>query len=126
MYAKSFRAPRYSKRRHEARDEHKPKPCSCSNKSAEAGNRLADDQRVHLSRPFVRINCLGSRDEAADMVLQENAVAAKQFAGVANRLTAFDGTKSLGQRRMLVAHLALVLQLRETQHHGLGRRHITE
>ena len=93
---------------------------------AQAGDGLADDQRVHLARALVGVDRLGVGHEAPDMVLEQDAVAAEQLARIADGLAAFDRAERLRQRRMLVLHQSLVLQLRQPQHHRLGRGDVAE
>src|SRR5476649_2224356 len=86
-----------------------------SDKGAEAGDGLADDERVHLARALVGIQRLGVGDEAADMVFQQDAVGAEQLARPAHRLAHAHRADALGQRRVFVLHDALLLQLRQAQ-----------
>src|SRR5262249_13388909 len=57
---------------------------------AEASYGFADDQRVHFARSFIRIDSFGVGNEATDMVLEQDAVAAEHFARIADSLSAFD------------------------------------
>src|SRR5215471_13654281 len=59
----------------------------CSDERAEPGDRLADDQVLHLIRAFVGVERLGVGEEARDVVVGENAVAAQQLARPGDRLT---------------------------------------
>ena len=59
-------------------------------KGAQSGDRFAHDQSVHFACALIRINCLSVGDKAAHMIVQENAVAAEQFARIADGLAAFD------------------------------------
>src|SRR6201998_921099 len=45
----------------------------------QAGDRLADDQRLHLAGALVGVEGLRVGDKAADVVIQHNAVAAEQL-----------------------------------------------
>src|SRR5262245_42699107 len=46
---------------------------------AQAGDRLRDDQRLHLPGALIGVERLGVGDEAADVVVEHNAVAAEQL-----------------------------------------------
>src|SRR5215218_2492970 len=78
----------------------------------------ADDQRVHLSGALVGVDGLGVGDVPADVVLEQDAVAAHQLAGPADGLPHPHGAERLGQRRLLVGHPPFVLQLREPRAQG--------
>src|SRR6266478_2453281 len=93
--------------------------CAALNEGAKTSNRLADDQGVHLSRTLIRVDCFRIGNEPTDVVLEQDAVPAQQFAGVADRLAALDRTERLCERGVLVLHRPLVLQLRQAQHHRL-------
>src|SRR5882724_10334579 len=69
--------------------------CAALNEGAKTSNRLADDQGVHLSRTLIRVDCFRIGNEPTDVVLEQDAVPAKQFAGVADRLAALDRTERL-------------------------------
>src|SRR5215510_7810159 len=49
------------------------------NESGEPGDRLADDQVLHLIGAFVGIERLGVGEEARDVVIDDDAVAAEQL-----------------------------------------------
>src|SRR6516165_2545611 len=105
----------------------KPSPkCFYLHKGAQSGDRFADDQRVHFAGALIRINGFGVGDKAANMIVQENAVAAEQFARMADRLAALDGAICFSQRCLLVGHDTLALQLPQSQHQALSRRHVAE
>ena len=53
---------------------------------AEAGDGLADDQILHLISAFVGVERLGIGEEARDVVVGDDTVAAQQFAGPGDRL----------------------------------------
>src|SRR6266699_2813036 len=74
----------------------------CSDKGGQAGYGAADDQGVDLAGALVGVDRLGVRDEPADLLLQQDAVPAEQFAGVADALPHPHRAERLGQRRMLV------------------------
>src|SRR5262249_14648110 len=78
---------------------------------AKTRNVLANDQRVHLARAFIGIDGLGIGDEAPNVVLEKDAVAAKQFARPADSLSAPHAAKRFRQPRDLVGHAPLILQL---------------
>ncbi len=52
-------------------------------KRAEAGNRPANDERIHFAGAFVGVNRFGVGYEAAHLVVEQDAVAPQQFAGIA-------------------------------------------
>src|SRR5688500_13132461 len=56
----------------------------CSDDRAAAGDGPADDQGVHLTGALVGVDRLCVGDEAADVVLEQDAVAAHQLAGPAH------------------------------------------
>ena len=81
-----------------------PKPCSyllseiggrtasarsVSHEGAEAGDGLADDQILHLIGAFVGVERLGVGEEARDVVVGDDAVAAQQLAGPGDGLADF-------------------------------------
>src|SRR3954471_16838061 len=51
-----------------------------SDEGAQAGHRATDDQRLNLPRALVGVDRLGVRDEAADVVVEHDAVAGQQLA----------------------------------------------
>jgi hypothetical protein len=51
-----------------------------SNEGAVTGDGLADDQILHLIGTFVGIERLGIREEARDIVVGDDAVAAQDLA----------------------------------------------
>src|SRR5712672_629206 len=53
-----------------------------SYEGTQSRNGLADDQSVHLSCALVRVDRFRISDEAPDMILEQDAVAAQQFAGI--------------------------------------------
>src|SRR5262249_59072193 len=57
---------------------------------AEASYGFSYDQRVRFGRAFIGIDSFGVSKEASDMVLEQDAVAAEQFARIADSLAAFD------------------------------------
>jgi hypothetical protein len=48
-----------------------------SYKCANTGDRLADNEGIHFASAFVRIDRLGIGNEAADLVVQDDAVRAQ-------------------------------------------------
>ena len=54
---------------------------------AYAGDGLADDQILHLIRALVGIECLGIGEEARDIVIGDDPVAAQQLAAPRNSFT---------------------------------------
>ena len=59
---------------------------SCSHKGAEASDGLADDQILHLIRAFVGVERFGIGEEARDVVVGDDAVAAQQLAAPCDSL----------------------------------------
>src|SRR6516165_11541399 len=57
-----------------------------SDEGGQAGDGAADDKRVDLAGALVGVDRLGVGDEPADLLLQQDAVAAEQLAGVADGL----------------------------------------
>ena len=57
-----------------------------SHEGAEAGDGLADDQILHLIRAFVGVERFGIGEEARDVVVGDDAVAAQQLAAPGDRL----------------------------------------
>ena len=82
-----------------------------SDERAEAGDGAADDERVDLAGALVGVDRFRVGDEPADLVFQQDAVAAEQFAGVADGLPHPDRAERLRQRRVMILGPALVLQL---------------
>src|SRR5262249_12421528 len=93
---------------------------------AEASYGFSYDQRVHFARAFIGIDSFGVSNEATDMVLEQDAVAAEQLARIADSLAAFHRGEGFRQRRMLVFHQSLVLQLAQPQHHRLAGGDVAE
>src|ERR1700745_19489 len=81
-----------------------------SDEGAEAGDRLADDQVLHLEGALVGVERLSIGEEAADIVIDDDAVAAVQFARPGDSLAHPRGGKCLGQRCVLVEQLALFVK----------------
>src|SRR5215468_5550225 len=108
-------------------------PSSCSNRSlrvsderAEPGDLLADDQVLHLVRALVGIECFGISEETRDVVVGENAVAAKQLSRPGDRLTRLGRRERLRKRRLLVRKLAFVRELCCPNHHALAGSDVAE
>src|SRR6266404_2290881 len=81
--------------------------CAALDERAEAGDRFADDQRVHLARALIGVDRFGVCHIATDMVLKQDAIAAEQLARPADCLTTFHRAERLRQRSMLVMHQPL-------------------
>src|SRR5258705_7536900 len=62
---------------------------------AQSGDGLSDNQRVHLPGALVRVDRFRVRHEAPDVVLQQDAVSAKQLARIADGLAALDRAERL-------------------------------
>src|SRR4029450_8417454 len=88
-------------------------PCGGSDEGAEAADGTADDQGVHLPGALVGVDRLGVGHEAAHVVLEQDAVAAEQLPGPADRLAHAHGAERLGQRGVFVAGQPGRLQLRQ-------------
>src|SRR5690348_15386175 len=69
---------------------------------AQSGDRLADDQVLHLVGAFVGIEGLRIGEEATDTVVHGDAVAAADFTRPRDRLAAFRRAERFGDRRMRV------------------------
>ena len=79
---------------------------------ADPGNRPAHDQAVHLARSLIAIEGLSVREEACDVVVEHDAVAAEYLAAQGDNLTHRRGREGLRHRRVFVALLAVVEHLR--------------
>src|SRR5882757_1676641 len=67
-----------------------------SDKGADAGDRLADDQVLHLIGTFVGIERLGIREEARNLIVEADAVAAEQLTRPCHGFAHPGGCKCLG------------------------------
>src|SRR5258708_3432569 len=97
-----------------------------SDESAKSSDRFADDQRVHLSCAFVGVEGLRVRDEAADMMVQEDAIGAEQLTRPADSFTHPDRAHTFRKRSMFVPHETLILQLREPEAQRLRRADVAQ
>jgi hypothetical protein len=61
--------------------------CKPLHEGAEARYGLADDQILHLARALVGVESFRIREEACDVVVEHDAVAAEQFARPGNGLS---------------------------------------
>ena len=93
-----------------------------SHKGAEAGDGLADDQVLHLIRAFVGVERLGIGEEARDVVVGDDAVAAQQLAAPCDSLAAFGRAERLGERRMMRRSACLRHPAAPAAPSGTGRR----
>ena len=84
--------------------------------SAETRDRAADDEGVDLPGALVGVEGLGVVEEPADVVVDQDAVAAEQLPGPADHLAHPGGAEHLGQRGLGVGQVALVLELRQSDH----------
>src|SRR5260370_1255720 len=91
-----------------------------SDEGAVTGNGFADDQILHLICAFVGVQRLGIGEEARDIVVGDDAVTAQDLAPPRDRLARFRRTERLRQRRMMVAELAFVIELRQAEHQALA------
>src|ERR1700686_4074239 len=83
-----------------------------SHEGAVTGDGLADDQILHLIGAFVGVQRLGIGEEAREIVVGDDAVAAQDLAAPRDRLARFRRAKRLRQRRMMVVKLAFIIKLR--------------
>src|SRR5215471_2790681 len=88
------------------------------NEGAEPGDRLADDQMLHLIRALIGIERLGIREEARNVVVGEDAVATEQLSRPGHGLTRLGRAERLRKRRLLVRKLAFVRELCRARHHA--------
>src|SRR5271166_7074650 len=70
------------------------------NEGAQAGDRFADDQRLHFAGALIGVDALGVGDKTADVVVEHNAVAAQQFPRPVHGLAHLHRAVGLGQRRL--------------------------
>jgi hypothetical protein len=89
-------------------------------KSAQAGDSLADDQVLHLVRAFVRVERFRIGEEASDVVVRDNAVSAEQLTSPGDSLATLGSRESLRDRRMGVRQFPFRLQLSHTSDQALG------
>src|SRR6266566_8606348 len=71
---------------------------AASDEGAEPGDRLADDQVLHLVGALVGVEGLGIGEKARGVVVGDDAVAAKQLARPGDRLAALRRAECLRQR----------------------------
>src|SRR5437870_2946547 len=105
-------------------------PHLLSDEGAEAGYGFPDDELLHLERALVGVERLGIREEPRHVVVEEDAVAAEQLPRPRDDLARADGGECLRERRVLVRHLPLLVELRHAKHHALAggdvREHLRE
>src|SRR6266568_4937289 len=87
-------------------------PSALLYKGAETGNGPAHNERVHFACAFVGVNRFGIGHEAPHLVVEQDAIARQQFAGIAHRLAHLHGAEGFRQRRVFVAHDSGILHLR--------------
>src|SRR3954468_22367354 len=87
---------------------------------AQSGDRLADDQVLHLVGAFVGVERLRIREEAADTVVHGDAVAAADLPRPRDGLAALGGAERFCDRGMRIRQLAFLVQLRHARHHALA------
>ena len=75
----------------------------CLDKGAETGDGLAYNECIHFAGAFVGVNRFGIGYEASHLVVEQDAVATQQFAGVAHRLAHLHGAEGFGQGGVFVA-----------------------
>src|SRR5271170_6627815 len=74
-----------------------------SHKGADPGDRLADDQILHLVGALIRIEGFGIREEARNVVIGDNAVTTYELATPGDRLARLRRAERLRKRRLVVA-----------------------
>src|SRR6266481_4724656 len=84
-----------------------------SQKGADACDRLADDQVLHLVRTFVGIERFGVGEEARNVVVGDDAVAAQELATPGDRLARLRCAERLRERRLVIAEPAFIVKLRQ-------------
>src|ERR1700675_5081065 len=87
-----------------------------SHEGAATGDGFADDQILHLICAFVGVQRLSIGEEAREIVVGDDAVAAQDLASPRDRLARFRRAERLRQRRMMIVKLAFVIKLRQTEH----------
>src|ERR1700688_1237566 len=95
-----------------------------SDESAEASDRLADDQVLHLVGALVGVERLGVGKKASGLVVGDDAVAAEHLARPCDGLAALRRAERLGERRMSVRQFALGMQLGLAHDQALRRRDV--
>jgi len=95
-------------------------------KGAKSCYGLADDQVLHLIRALVGVERLGVSEEARDVIIDEDAVAAQQLSRPGDRLTRLGRRERLRKRRLLFRKLAFVCELGRANHHALAGSDVAE
>src|SRR6267378_2400098 len=80
-------------------------------KGAESGDGFADDQVLHLEGAFIRVERFTIVEEAGDLVVGYDAVAAEYFPSPRNCLATLGRAECFRQGRMCVAQLSFSKQL---------------
>src|SRR5437868_7343073 len=93
---------------------------------AEARDGLADDQVLHLERAFVGVERFGIREEACDVVVGDDAVAAEQLPRPRDGLAAPGRAERLRERRVGVRQLSFDVQLGRAGHQTLRGRDVAD
>src|SRR3954447_6348023 len=68
-----------------------------SHEGAQTSDGFADDQILHLIRAFIGVERFGIREEACNIVVGDDAIAAQQLAAPRNSLAGFCRAERLGQ-----------------------------
>src|SRR5258708_20254002 len=76
-----------------------------SQEGAVTGDGFADDQILHLIRTFIGIQGLGIGEEARDVVVGDDAVAAQDLASPSDRLARFRRAERLPTSRIMSPNL---------------------
>src|SRR5258708_38295984 len=99
---------------------------AASDEGAEPGDRLADNQVLHLVGALVGGEGLGIGEKARGVVVCDDAAAAKQLAPPGDRLAHPARAECLRQRRVLGSQFAVVVQLRQPRHQALAGRDVAQ
>src|SRR6266702_8901189 len=97
-----------------------------SHERAESGHGLADDEVLHLERALVGVERLRVGEEARDLVVEGDAIAAEQLAAPRHGLAHPHRAERLRERRLMVLHLAFGLELRQAGHQALARSDVAD
>src|SRR5262245_27260814 len=91
-----------------------------SNEGAEAGDGLADDQVLHLEGAFVGVDRFRIREEARDVVVDQDPVAAHELAGPRDGLAPLRRAERLDDRRLRVRQLVFGFEVNRADQHALA------
>src|SRR4026208_2230800 len=88
-------------------------------KGTQPRDRFAENEVLHLIRPFITKKRFGVREESPDVVIDRKTVAAKYLTAPRHSLATLGRGKRLGERCLSVSQLALVVQLSCASHQTL-------